>query len=261
MSQLRDGRKAQTLSRFFKRINQGEDPRLLRCEAHRLLPSVAPNDIAAAEQNLIDEGYPAQVVHLLSATFMLMGIPERSGDGRQTWLPPNHLLSMVMVEHDLMRCFVADLYDVAETIRSLYELSDVSSEFRRLMHLAGHLRAMKRHFDREDDVIFPYLRRYGKISFCSVMQGDHVSLRAEIDNLTSLIDSFEEVTLDQFKTALVTTTRHLTTVMPEHLSQEDMILYPIALGMIKDSTVWDRIKAFCDEVDYCGIDLEAGFEF
>jgi DUF438 domain-containing protein len=255
MAQLSDSRKAQALSRFFKRINQGEDPKLLRREVHRLLPSVEPNDIAAAEQNLIDEGYPVQVVQLLSATFMLMAIPERRSSSPKTWLAPNHILSMVIVEHDLMRCFIADLSDVVEDIGSLSDLTDVSSEFRRLVHLVEHLTAMKIHFEREDDVIFPYLKKYGKISFCALMQGDHVNIRTEIDNLASLITSFEDVTLEQFQVAVGAITRHLAMTMQEHLSQEDMILYPVALGMVRDARVWEKMKAFCDEIGYCGVGM------
>ncbi|MHC4476732.1 MAG: DUF438 domain-containing protein [Planctomycetota bacterium] len=255
MAEQSNIRRAQTLIRFFKRINQGEDPKLLRREAHRLLPSVDPNDIAAAEQNLINEGYPVPVVQLLSATFMLMTIPEQHNTSPKTWLAPNHLLSMVIVEHDLTRCLIADLNDVVEVITGLYHLTDVSSEFRKLAHLVEHLSAIKKHFEREDDVIFPCLRKHGRISFCSVMQQDHVSIRTEIDNLACLMASFGTSTIEQFQTALVRAARHLTAIVPEHFSQEEMILFPIALGMINNPGIWQHMKAFCDEIGYCGVHL------
>ncbi|MHC4483120.1 MAG: DUF438 domain-containing protein [Planctomycetota bacterium] len=255
MANIAGSRKAQTLTRLLRRINRGDDPKLLRREAHQLLPSVEPKDIATAEQILIDNGYSVQLVQLLSATFMLMAIPEEQSANPKTWLPANHILQTVMVEHDVLRCFLADLDDVVGTIGYLYHLTDVSSEFRKLAHIIEHLNAMKRHIEREDDVIFPYLRKHGRISLCQAVQGDHINITTEIDNLAGLIVLFNEVSFEQFKAGLIATTRRLRTMMQEHLAQEDEILYPIALGIINDAEIWEKMKAFCDEVGYCGIHL------
>ncbi len=92
--------KAQTLTCFLKRINQCNNSELLRKEANQLLTNVCPSDIATAEQNLIDDGYSAQAVQLLSATFMLMGIPAEHSNDIKTKLPANaqkerHLLILI----------------------------------------------------------------------------------------------------------------------------------------------------------------------
>lgn len=253
MANTAESRKA--LSRLLRRINQGDDSNLLHEEAHQLLRNINPKDITAAEQNLIDDGYSVQVVQLLSATFMLMGIPQEHIANPRTWLPANHLLRVVMVEHDVIQCFLADLNDAVEAIECLHHLTDVSSEFRKLAHIIEHLTAMKKHIEREDDVIFPYLGKYGRISLCRAMEGDHINIRTEIDNLASLIVLFNEVKLEQFKAGLITATRRLRAIMQEHLSQEDEILYPIALRIINDAGVWEKMKALCDEIGYCGIHL------
>jgi DUF438 domain-containing protein len=87
------------------------------------------------------------------------------------------------------------------------------------------------------------------------MEGDHINIRTEIDNLASLIVLFNEVRLEQFKAGLIVGTRRLWAIMQEHLCQEDEILYPIALRIINDAGVWERMKAVCDEIGYCGIHL------
>jgi hemerythrin-like domain-containing protein len=162
---------------------------------------------------------------------------------------------MVTAEHDLIRCFLADLNDVVEDIGDLYHLTDVSLEFRKLAHIIKHLNAMKEHIEREEDVIFPYLRKHGRISLCQAVQGDHINIETEIDNLVSLIVLFDEIRFEQFRTRLLITTRRLWAIMQEHLSQEDEILYPIALGIINDVKVWEKMKAVCDEIGYCGVHL------
>lgn len=254
MTKINESRKAQTLTRLLRRINQGDDPELLRKEANQLLTNIAPRDIATAEQNLIADGYSARLVQLLSATFMLMGILEEQGGSSGVRLPANHILQIVTIEHELIRYFLADLTDVVETIEYL-DLTDLSLEFRKLVHITEHLNAMKEHIEREDDVIFPYLQEQGRISLCQAMQGNHIDIRAEIDNLVRLVESFSELYLDQFKTRLIGITRRLCPMLLEHLSQEDDILYPIALGIINDVEVWERIKAVCDDIGYCSVHL------
>jgi DUF438 domain-containing protein len=255
MASSGENRKTQKLTHLLRRINYGDDPTLLRKEAHQLLPNVRPGDIATAEQNLIDDGYSVQLVQLLSATFMLMGIPEEQNADLKAWLPADHVLRLVMVEHDVIRCFLADLNDVVRDIGYLHHLTDVSSEFRKLAHITEHLNAMKRHIDREDDVIFPYFKKYGRISLCRALEGDHINIRTEIDNLVGSTVLFNEINLEHFKAGLATATQRLRAVMQEHLSQEDDILYPIALGIINDADVWQKMKAVCDEIGYCGVHL------
>jgi len=215
---------------------------------------VDPEDIATARQNLIDEGYSAQLVQQLSARLMEMGMPELSANPK-TWLPANHILRKVMVEHELIRCFLADLNDVVEAIQYVNSLSDVSSEFRKLAHIIEHLNAMKEHIEREEDVIFPYLRKYEWVSLCPAAQDEHVNIRTEIDNLITLIVSFNRVTLQEFKIRLFTITRRFLPVVLDHLFQEDNTLYPIAFVAINNIKVWEKMKAFCDQIGYCGVHL------
>jgi len=255
MAKIHQPDKSQTLAIFLKRINRGEDPTLLRKEAYELLTDIRPDDITLAEQNLIDDGYSIQIVQLLSATFMLMGITENSSDNPKTWLPASHILRKVMVEHDLIRCFLADLNLVVSDIQHLDHITDVNSEFRKLTHITEHLHAMREHFDREDDVIFPYLKKYGRISLCQVAEGDHINIETEINNLDELIGALKQISLIEFSTTLTSIAGHLSTITMEHLAQEDILLYPIALGMIDDNKIWKQIKILCEDIGYCGVHL------
>ena len=251
-----ENNRARTLTRFLKRINKGEDPMLLRKEANKLLTNIGPKDIVTAEQNLVDDGYSIQIVQLLSATFMLMGIIEDKRKDPRASLQANHILRTVFVEHDLIRCFIADLNDVAETIQEMELLTDISSEFRKLAHVTEHINIIKGHIEREDDIIFPYLKKFGKISLCQVAQGDHIAINTVIDDLTRLILSFNQISFKEFKLGLTTITDHLSSIVLEHISQEDILLYPIALGMITNEKIWSQMKALCDDIGYCCLHLK-----
>ncbi len=243
--------KTWALAGLLKRINLGEDPKLLRSEASQLVKKVGPNDIAGAEQTLIDEGYPCRVVQKLSATFVLMGLRKKEHNNSGTGLPDDHILRRIMVEHELARCFLADLNNVAETIWGLNGLTDVSSEFRNLANILGHFRIMKEHIEREEDIIFPYLMKFGWMGLCRVAQAEHTRIRMDIDNLVELIISFNTIRPENFKACLITIVQRLSPIMLKHLFYEEDLLWPISLVVIDDVKVWESIKALCDEIGYC----------
>ncbi len=251
MAEIKNSDNSSKLSSLFQRINSREAPGILRREASRLITSVEAKDIEQAEHDLVEIGFTAQLARQLSATFMMMGLLEKK-DHLRTTLPANHILRLVLVEHDLIRIFIAELKDLTDTIVHLDHLTNVSSEFCRLTHITVHLHAMQEHFDREDDVIFPFLRKLGWSNLCATEHDDHEFITLAINDLIKLIGSFDDLKLETFKSRLITITGCFCPTMSEHLTREDMLLYPIAVEAIKDTGIWQKVKSICDEIGYCG---------
>ena len=246
-------KKSLALARLLKRINSGVDPKLLKRESHRLLPEIDPGDIATAEQNLISDGFSARLVQQLSAAFVLMGILEEKNPNLKNRLSTNHVLRKVIAEHDLLRCFISDLEQVNKNIQSMKGLTDTCCEFRKLTHIIEHLDAMDEHIEQEEDVIFPFLKKYGWSSLCRSASSDHIYIRIAVSDLIRLIGTFDSTKTREFKIRLNSITSYLCPAIIEHLFQEDNILYPIALEVIKDEGVWENMKELCDEIGYCGV--------
>jgi uncharacterized protein len=244
---------AQALARLLRRIEHGSDPKLLRKEANRLLPSIGPADIAKAEQNLINDGFSAKQVQQLSAAFVLMAVLEEQTANLKINLPPNHILRRVLAEHEIFRCFLAELKDIYRDISVMEHMADTACEFQKLIHIVGHLEAMEEHISREEDVIFPTLKKHGWESLCNSGKSDHVYIRIAVSDLAKLTYNFESDDFEDFKTRLESIVTYLCPTMTEHLLQEDNILYPIALEVINDDKLWEKLKKVCNEIGYCGI--------
>ncbi len=253
MNKLPQDNKTEALSRLLRRINQGIDPKILRREANSLISRVTAGDIASAEKRLVRDGYSAQLASQLSAAFILMGILEGQSISVKNQLPANHVLRKVLAEHELIKCFLADLEDVADAISSRNELTSTCSEFMRLSHIVEHLNAIEEHIEREEDVIFPYLQKHGWTSLCRAAHSDHSYIKIAIDDLCRLVGTFEPSRSKEFKIRLNSITKYLCPTLTEHLFQEDNILFPIALEVIKDNKLWKRIKNICDDIGYCGV--------
>ena len=250
-----DKNQAQALTRLLRRINQGTDQKILRKEASQLISRVTSKDIAVAEQDLIKNGYTPQLAGQLSSVFVLLGILEEQRGNLKDRLPENHILRKVLAEHELLRCFLADFKDVVKAIGKMDDLTDTSSEFMKLSHIVEHLNAMDEHIEREEYIIFPWLKRYGWGSLCRAAHSDHDYIRIAIEDLLRLIGSFNEDNFKNFKARLNSINKYLGTAMTEHLFQEDNILYPIVLEVIDDDKVWKKMKEVCDQIGFCGVHL------
>ena len=253
MDKIKTKNNADAITRLLERISNGENPKKLRREATRLMSDVLPVDIARAEQNLIESGISETIVHNLSSAFMLMGILDDHILNIKAKLANNHIIRKVIAEHDLTRCYLADLDDLTKEIDEMETIRDVSLEFRKLTHLIEHLDAMEEHIEREEDVIFPMLKKHGWKALCRASQSDHVYIRIAVSDLIKLIASFKESKTDEFKIRLKSITKYLCPRMKDHLFQEENILYPIALELIRDKKIWHRMKDVCDEIGYCGV--------
>ena len=244
---------AEELTGFLMKLNEGKSDNRIRQEANRLISHITPKDIARAEQRLARNGLPLKKIQQLSAAFVLMGILDGNEENLRARLAPHHILRKVMAEHEMMRCFLADLEDVALQIQHAERLSATSREFMRLTHIVEHLNSIQEHIDREDDVLFPVLKNEGWKSLFEHIESEHVHILLSINDLVKLVMAFDQMPFATFKTRLMSTVRYLCPLMQEHLFREDRALFPLAVSMVTDDKVWSHLRKVCDEIDYCGI--------
>jgi hemerythrin-like domain-containing protein len=238
------------LTGLFKRINLGDDPRTLCSEASHLVEKVDSNDIAAAQKALIDEGYSQELVEKISAAFVLMGLPKKKTAKSKLKLADNHIVQKIAAEHTVARCWLEDLREITEEIVQMDSLTNVSSEFRRLSRIVDYFDQFKRHIEREEDIVFPYLNQYGWNGLCKTEIEEHKLILKDIDNLYALLMSLNMMKSETFRKVLQKIADHFIPLLNGHMNYEEDLLWPIALTVVDEPEVWQRIKAVCDEFEY-----------
>ncbi len=246
---------AEELTSFLIELSDSKNKETLREQANRLIDSVSPLDFARAEHNLMQNGIAPRKIQQLSTSFIMMGLAERKRSDLRHRLPDYHVLRKVMAEHDMIRCFLADIEDVAERICQVSHLASTSGELMQLSHIVEHLNSLEEHIERENDVLFPALKDRGwKSLFCRI-ESEHAYIQMAVDNLIKLVVAFEKMPFSNFKTRLLSTVRYLCPLLREHLFHEDQVLFPLAVSTINDEKLWQRLRHICNEIGYCGIHL------
>lgn len=246
---------AEELTGFLLKLNKQKKTEGLRKQANRLLSSISPDDIARAERELAKSGLSLKKIQQLSASFILMGVLEENEADLRSRLPAGHILRKIMAEHEMTLCFIADLEEIAAQIEQKDSLTPTSGEFMRLGHVVEHLNCLEEHMDREDDVLFPALRQQGWQSLFAHIEHEHTYIQMSINDLVKLITAFDKMSFSTFKTRFLATVRYLCPLLREHLNREDQAIFPLAVSMIRDEKMWDRLRRVCNEIDYCGIHL------
>jgi len=251
MAKIKQNRKLKALAGLIKRMEQEDDLRVLCREAGQLAAKVDQQDIALAEQALVKNGYSLQMARQLLTQFVFMGMYGQKNAHGQDLIEDAHILRRIVVEHNLFRCNAAELCVLAGSIMHLEEMSDVSTEFRTLTRVVRYLSLLREHMEREDDMIFPYLKKQGFTGLCLTAEKEHVRLRKSLDNLTDLIQSIARISLTEFKSRLAANVQLFYPLLLDHLAFEEELIHPIALVAIDNPDTWEAIKALCDQIGYC----------
>jgi len=246
--------KARKLADILGRVRDGEDPAKIRQESRQLLSTLKLSDISKAQKYLLSSGISFDQLRTLVYAFASI-LGDQFALLRAN-LSASHPIRRILAEHEMFECFLADLAEANLELQEAGVLTELSSELRKLEHIAGHLQAIDIHDQREDDLIFPVLENYPCKSICVVLGKAHWRIRNVVSNLTMAVNNFRQFEPEQFKIQINTLSCAIVPIVREHIFQEDNILYPVALDVIEDDKIWKRVKCLSDEMGYCGFDAQ-----
>ncbi|OHB52855.1 MAG: hypothetical protein A2Y07_04455 [Planctomycetes bacterium GWF2_50_10] len=241
------------LTQLFARLDSGESADRLRQEAGHFLDTVSPKDLALAEQFMMQGG--ADLGHLRSRCFAHVSLLGDQAAKLRARLPYSHIVRTILAEHEMMLCFLAELEELNREIQQMAYCSGASVEIRKLNHIVSHIVNSGDHRFREDEVIFPELERHGYYGPPEIIKIEQLGLDACKREMAELANAAgKKIDFSKFKIRFDSAVKYLVPAMRQQIFTEDNILYPIAVEVITDRGVWERLKGMCDQIGYCGFD-------
>lgn len=247
--------KAEKLTALLKKISSGEDPRRLRNENIEFLSNLDPQDIAQAQGRLIESGLSVSDLYSFVNKNSMKGfVPDQVSELRKR-LTENHIIRILLAEHEFVLCFLADLQTITLDLMGLKEVKETSSEFRKLHKVITHLHNFSRHMDFEDDVLFARIKKKANLSFMDHFKAEHVYLKIAIQDLNKLVVNFQKYRLKDFKVRLSSIEEYLSSILREHIFLENNILFPLAYEACKNEKgIWTNAKQLHEEWGYSMFD-------
>lgn len=241
--------KKSQLADVLRRLNSGEDPKKVRKEAKELVSSLSASELSMAEQELVNDGVPAE--HLRGLCSVHMEMLDSGLQRLRQRLPEGHVLATLIAEHERILGFLDQLDDLNRKVQADTDYDDFDLAV--LADLADKLLGAEPHHQREEQVLFPEMESRGVSGPTRIMRMEHEDLRSmkrQVRGL-ALLGRGRNIAFVDFQRMLGDVAPKLVFGLRDHIFKENNVLYPTALDVLNSPVLWQEMRNRCDTIGYC----------
>jgi len=246
--------KKESLRSLIRRLHEGADIEGLKQEFKEVIAEAAGAEITQIEEELIKEGVSRDEVHRLCD--LHLEVFKESLDKAGVATPPGHPIHILMEEHRAIQGLVNERGDIAKGLLEASDPTSINGKTKRLSHIAEQLETGEKHYQREENVLFPYLEKHGVTEPPAIMWMEHDRIRELRKNIRRLVDTRQDMSLQEFAKQLYELSISVSETISKHFYKENNILFPTALKVILGDE-WKDIREQFDEIGYCSFTPKA----
>jgi DUF438 domain-containing protein len=251
MSELIDNarKRKDLLKHMILQLHKGEAPEDVKKQLIRLLGQVPYGDVVEVEQELISEGLPQEEVLQLCDihSAALKGALDHTG---AKIAPPGHPIHTFQQENRALEWELAALEKLYSKLNEMKEAEDASALFSEIHKSFNALLDVEKHYLRKENLLFPYLEKYGVTGPSTVMWGKHNEARELMKNALEAFAAAKEITAEEAKTVAEIVLKPASKSIDEMIYKEEEILFPMSLDKLIDAE-WYEIYKQSIEIGFC----------
>ena len=251
MSELihdRDKRKA-LLKHMIEQLHKGEAPDAVRPQLIRLLGRVPYDEVVEVEQELINEGLPAEEI-LKLCDIHSEALRGTLDSGPAVELPEGHPVQVLRAENQALGWEVEALEKTFAQIAVLPEevaagdfMHDIRVRFNALMDV-------EKHYLRKEHLLFPFLEKHEITGPPTVMWGKHDETRELLKAAIEALEAATQVTAGEATSVIELVLRPAVEAIAGMIDKEEQILLPMSLDTLGEEE-WGEVAAGSEEIGYC----------
>jgi PAS domain S-box-containing protein len=242
------GNKKRMLKELIKALHAGARLEDVKEKFRQISEDLTPLDISTVEQELIEEGMPAEEVRKFCDVHL--AVFKESLEKPRSEVPPGHPIHILLKEHEFVKGVVEEIAQLLPRFEQAKDSEGIENELPKIGELLGHLKEYEKHKVREENSLFLYLEKHGVIQPPAIMWTEHDEQREQIREASKVLENKGTLGFEEFRGKLLSHLKNLTDLIPSHFYKEENILFPTALRLI-DGGEWQEIKASMDELGYC----------
>lgn len=241
---------------LVSKIREGEGE--LTDDVRDALEDTDPFLIESVETELMEEGVSRDDLMLLCDARSQLFIAAEEID--ETILErPGHPIHTLMEEHRQILMFMTGVRNTAREMRTGEPGPDVNKV--PLADVEPFMREAQKHFEREENVLFPYLEKHGLEGPPKAMWAEHEVLRANEKELLSLIARQRYMDQAEFVVDLECQASTLLALLNAHFHKENHVLFPMAVRTL-DVHEWNDARRQFEQIGPCSfVEAHAPLEF
>lgn len=240
-------RRREELKAIIKQLHEGVDPAQVKERFRAAVGSVEVEEISLLEESLMrEEGIPvSEVQRLCSVHASIFDGAISDIHGSSSLAPesqpghPVHTFKLENRELERLTGFSISLH------LDKFMKDDSDANRYKLLEDLNLLLDVDKHYSRKENLLFPYLERYGIYGPTQVMWGVDDGIRAEIKAAKALLANYSG-DREAVKARIEVAVREV----EEMIFKEENILLPMALKKLTEDE-WVKIAEETEEIGYC----------
>ncbi|MEI6886013.1 MAG: DUF438 domain-containing protein [Bacteroidota bacterium] len=237
------------LKHMILELHEGRAPEEIKKRLTELMMKVPYGDVVEVEQELIGEGLPeAEVLRLCDIhTQALEGSIDLSG---MLIVPPGHPADTFKRENRELESVVKKLNGIYEKSAELYSAIGPVTFINKLKSLFNSLMDVDKHYRRKENLLFPFLEKYGVTGPPKVMWGKHDETRALLKKALESLSESGYSDPGQVEFIIDVYLKPASKAITDMIMKEEEILIPMTMDKLTDAD-WYEIYKQTNEIGYC----------
>ncbi len=248
MSEIINNReyRKKALKELILELHDGKSVDEVKEKFAEIIEGVSAMEISEMEAAIIAEGMPIEEVQRLcdvhSAVFRGSIEDIHKEDVRELEKIPGHPLNTFVLENRELKELLEG--EFKNTIDS-FEDNDDKEQIFKMIEILNLLWDIDKHYSRKENIIFPYLEKYGITAPPKVMWGVDDEIRAEIKGIKLELENYRGN-----KDEIIKRSKSLTERINEMIFKEENILFPMCKETLSEDE-WISVAEDSDEIGYC----------
>lgn len=239
------------LKEVIKELHEGKTVDEVKDKFQEVIEGVSPKEIGEMEVQLVKEGLPIEEIQNLCDVHaaVFKGSLDEIHHPEQV---PGHPIYTMKRENEALEKYIDDT--LKKNLEKFKE-DDSKENIISLREDFNFIWDIDKHYSRKENLIFPYLEKYGVTAPPKVMWGVDDEIR---EMLKSIILDFKNYTGN--KDELIGKIEHAADQIKEMIFKEDSILFPMSLETLTEDE-WIEIYKESDEVGFAFVPPEKEWEY
>ncbi|GFN35507.1 DUF438 domain-containing protein [Tepidimicrobium xylanilyticum] len=252
MSELINNReyRQKLMKEVIRELHAGKTVDEVKEKFSKVIEGVPPSEIAAMEAQLVKEGLPIEEIQRLCNVHaeVFKGSIEEIHHPEEV---PGHPIYIMREENRAIEEYIDN------TLRKNIEkfrMDDSNDNINDLISDLNLLWDVDKHYSRKENLIFPYLEKYGITTPPQVMWGVDDEIRALIKEAKLMLMDYRGN-----KEEVIQKIEEMAHEIKEMIYKEEKILFPMALETLTEDE-WVTVYRESDEIGYAIIEPEKDWE-
>ena len=236
------------LKHMILQLHEGVAPQEIQKRMAILMQKIPYGEVVEVEQELISEGLPeTEVLRLCDIhTEALEGSIDLAG---AKTVPPGHPVDTFQKENRELETVMRKLGELFEKSQELISSIGVEAYTNNLRLLFNSLMDVDKHYRRKENLLFPFLEKYGITGPPTVMWGKHNETRGLLKSaMDSLLAPGSDPEL--MKNIIEMQLQPAIKAVADMIMKEEEILFPMTMDKLTEEN-WYDIYRQTNEIGYC----------